>query len=485
MHPPLERLFVLLLVDGLDHANAAKPLLAPLFTTTRDEPTDTGAGIAVSSMGDAESADASAVTTLVITGGIRGTCTDVLRLVKLPPNGCHDRRFRVTDLHLGRDAPGNGLAIRLGSGVARRSMWHAAETMLDLSQLVRTSRPSAILSINEPPSPAARALSSLGALGGPPRLCLTLNAPAWALRVIGSLSPTTLGELAAIRLTIIVTLSLPTLMLETFRASIERVALLPAAVTAGSQLTLLLAHNSRAGLAASAHAWPWPVASKHVRYRINQPSDCAATVGTVGTLASATVASRELRRVIEQVEAWMPTLGMPRADYKPEGNGDGGWGLALILGDGVELSEGFLVYVHRLLCTLIDETTPASRLLGIALGSPERSNVRVNSGDRLAQAASSCGTVYFGSAWSELRKFASAHFRAHHTEACRTPATAPLAEGWGAVQSQFMLERGYGLRFPPQGLCLCRRQGETAPLARGDEVEAALALGNLPRDPRF
>ena len=170
----------------------------------------------------------------------------------------------------------------------------------------------------------------------------------------------------------------------------------------------------------------------------------------------------------------------------------------LVLADDVELSDGFYVYVRRILAAnpyaSAGERALQAReglLLGLALGAPMGSaeEARDMDGTRATRGRlglpSSCATVYAAAGWRELRAYAATKLTPlmmnpdekdgrSACEAKRSAAPASFEE----LQRQFMREKGFSIDYP--GVHLCRRRGDTSvKLATGAQVAALWARAEM------
>lgn len=315
-------------------------------------------------------------------------------------------------------------------------------------------------------------------------------APPWALESLWALPASQLARWGATPLTIAVLASSDAERLGALHASLSAAARAaangvpslaqppgarsPSLPRDRTSVSIMLGHAAPAAVATFAQrGWTWPRHAKHVRYRVEP-------VG--GRCASA--AQREAIRVLE---AWEPAL--PRSSESRSTGSDGraaaageGAEWALVLGDDVELAEGFYVYVRAFLASAdargVEVAGRTDRLLGLALGAPMGSDG--NAGGAQAgrlRVPARCGTVYTAAAWHEFRQFASERLGlASVGAACGEKETAPAQQQettWTATQQQFMTQRGLALLYP--GVRLCRRRGDEEELASGTEVAAAVA----------
>ena len=461
---------LLAVVDGPRHARALRPAL--------------------------HAARARAPTVAALSGGVRGGCSDVTAELGLAVGACAQRRLAVLDMETGRDQPrvepsaaalatagpaGPGPASRArnaswGARGTRGAARHEAEAARDLGQMLLTARPARLLSVRDATSGASRAAAAVAGLLGLPHAALPPDAPAWAASIAASLPAPALARWSAVRLTISVLSSGGAAPLAALAASLRRVALLRQAAELGeAQLSLLLSHASPTATAEEAMRWDWPAHTKHLRYRI-EPAAAAALAGLArsdGSNCSEHLAA-QARESVARAESWAP----PPADGAAPAAG-------LLLDDGVELSEGFYLYLRHYLAQRPAATT--GHLLGLALGAPAAAHEaeaeeRAEAGMERA-APSGCASLYLAPAWRELQRFAAARLEqlvaaASAAGRCAEAAADADGHGWAGLQRRFMRERGYRMHYPR--VRLCRRQGDSATrLATGDEVAAALREAEL------
>ena len=173
---------ILVVVDGPAHADGLRRVVSRLGASAGSG----GSALAVA-----------------VSGGLRGACSGIAPRLGLPAAACDERRLRVFDMNLGRDLPTFGhTAVGTSSGgvvvgapqlapepaAPVRTARLEAEALADLSQIVRTVRPSLLVSLDDSSSPTSRATARLAKLGGPPSLALPLAGPAWAIDCLGSLT---------------------------------------------------------------------------------------------------------------------------------------------------------------------------------------------------------------------------------------------------------------------------------------------------------
>ena len=328
--PPLGPAAILVVVDGPAHADGLRRVVSRLGASAGSG----GSALAVA-----------------VSGGLRGACSGIAPRLGLPAAACDERRLRVFDMNVGRDLPTFGhTAVGTSSGgvvvgapqlapepaAPVRTARLEAEALADLSQIVRTVRPSLLVSLDDSSSPTSRATARLAKLGGPPSLALPLAGPAWAIDCLGSLTVPQLHRWGVEPLTIAVfasSVSSPAspggvrdddeedltddARLAALHDSLRSAAAYAASVAAlpgtplslprGSDrhardgrtsLTLLLPFDaSPAAFHYASRGWEWPgVGSKHVRFRVGPVGGECSTIAQRGDRAARGMATVGRRR---------------------------------------------------------------------------------------------------------------------------------------------------------------------------------------------
>lgn len=470
---PLGRASTLIVVDGREHALVLRPLLIEMQSR------------------------ALATVALVLSGGVRGECSEIVPLLGLRAEACTERRLRVLDMKLGRELTRRS---NLGRELTRtrnargeetgavRVSRLLAEATTDLAQMLRTLRPDVVITLADADAPASMAATTLALAGGPPVLELPSTAPSWVVRSVGSLGRgAELGAWGASRLSLSVLVSsappsLELLYQSVLRAPLAAIALEPggrppvhkqaAHALASQQWTphavvdvrLLLDVDTPESTAKFAReGWSWPPPAKQVRVRIDRgaASECSAS----------------RRAVVDRLESWSPTVDERRAEQFED------W--MVLLTDDVEISEGLFIFLRHMAHTLaqrhVGGAASSLKLLGLALGTPMSTPQRRSASDAPEPARgslavpSTCGTAYGASAWRQLRRYAAVA-AASDADGSNCAMIAPA--GWDSLQRRFMNVSGFRIAF--SGLHLCRHQGDaTIKLASGEEVAAALLSGIL------
>ena len=157
---------------------------------------------------------------LVLTGGVRGECAELVAILDLPTSACAERRLRVYDMRMGRDQPtrfqwGRGQAggghaelhpitpqqvsadpfwgdhgspVVVGSQVLPLRVSRAcAEALRDLRPMLQSARPALVISLLDVTSPGTWAAAVLCRLENFPHLQVPMDTAPWLFRLLASI----------------------------------------------------------------------------------------------------------------------------------------------------------------------------------------------------------------------------------------------------------------------------------------------------------